>query len=218
MTPLRTRLDAVLAGAVSVLADGKTPSAMGKRPLDGAAEVGAEGLLVDIQADRTVHGGTDKALLHYAFDHYAAWIAEGAGDPARLSAPGAFGENLSTRGITEADVAIGDVLRIGGVVVEVSQGRQPCFKLDVFHGRPDMAYRVRATGRTGWYYRVREGGRIAAGDAVTLLERPHPDWPLTRAQAVFWARVPDRDETAALAALPALADAWRRPLRKRLGD
>ncbi len=210
------RLDALLAGQPALLADGKTPSAMGKIPIAGSAEVGREGLVADGQADRSVHGGPDKALLHYAFDHYAAWRSEGLGDPARLAAPGAFGENLSTTGVTEADIHVGDVVRIGAVLLQVSQGRQPCFKLNVFHGRTDMSYAVQKTRRTGWYYRVLETGTIAVGDTVRLVDRPQPDWPLARAQGVIWNRSFDRSEIETLIALPELADAWKKTLAKRI--
>lgn len=210
------RLDAVLAGRPALLSDGKTMSSMGKRPIEGPAEVGPEGLLLDAQADRSVHGGPDKALLHYAFDHYADWRADGVGDPARLAAPGAFGENLSTTGVTEAGIHIGDVVRIGGALLQVSQGRQPCFKLNLFHGRTDMSYAVQKTRRAGWYYRVLETGTIAAGDTVALVDRPQPDWPLARAQAVLWNRAFDPAALEALAALPELADSWRDTILKRL--
>ncbi|BBE71815.1 MOSC domain-containing protein [Oharaeibacter diazotrophicus] len=217
MTAFAVRLDALLAGAPALLADGRTPSAMGKTPVEGAAaEVGPEGLTIDAQADRSVHGGLDKALLHYARDHYATWLAEGHGDPDRLAAAGAFGENLSSTGVTEADVHVGDVVRIGAVLLQVSQGRQPCFKLNLFHGRTDMSHAVQKTGRTGWYYRVLEGGRIAVGDTIALVDRPHPDWSLSRAQGVLWNRTIDRPALADLAALPELADSWKRTLLRRL--
>lgn len=217
MTLPSTRLSAVLVGAISLLSDGRTPSGMGKRPQSGRLETGPEGFLADRQADLTVHGGRDKAILHYAEDHYDVWRAEfGPDAPAVLAGPGAFGENLSSRGVTEADVCLGDRVRIGGALLEVTQGRQPCFKLNLFHGREDMAPRVRVTGRTGWYYRVLEPGGIAVGDAVDVVERPHPDWTVARAHALLWDPGADKDRLAEIAAIPALAEAWRTAFRKRL--
>ncbi len=102
------------------------------------------------------------------------------------------------------------------MLLQVSQGRQPCFKLNVFHGRTDMSYAVQKTRRTGWYYRVLETGTIAVGDTVALVDRPQPDWPLARAQGVMWNRNFDRTELEALIALPELADAWKRTLAKRI--
>jgi MOSC domain-containing protein YiiM len=133
-----------------------------------------------------------------------------------LDAPGAFGENLSTLGLTEADVCVGDVLRIGTATLQVSQARQPCWKLNHRFGRPDMARRVQSTGRTGWYYRVLEAGAAEAGDAVTLLERPCPDWPLARLLRVFYVDMLDRAALAGIAALEPLAASWRQLAQRRL--
>lgn len=213
-----TTIDCILAGRIVLLPDGETPSAIAKRPIGDAVDVGPEGIAADAQADRSVHGGPDKALLHYAFDHYAAWRDElGEGTPEAFAAPGAFGENLSSSGLTEAGVCLGDAFRIGGVLVEVSQARQPCFKLNVRHGRDDLAWRVERTGRTGWYYRVLEAGRIRLGDAVLLVDRPNPDWPLPRAQVLLGPGRSDPADLSALAALPQLAEAWRRAIARKLG-
>ena len=111
------------------------------------------------------HGGPEKAVHHYPFDHYEAWRTE-LGDIGLLRQPGAFGENLSAVGLTEADVAVGDVFRLGSAIVEVSQGRQPCWKLNERFGQPTVAKSVQASGRTGWYYRVIETGLVA----------PMPSW------------------------------------------
>lgn len=213
-----TILDTVLTGEISLLSDGKTPSGMGKRPREGRAEVGPEGLIRDRQADLAVHGGRDKAILHYAYDHYASWRTEfGAAVPPVLDGPGAFGENLSSRGLIEADVCLGDQVRIGGVLLEITQGRQPCFKLNLFHGREDMAPLVRTTGRTGWYYRVLETGSIEAGDPIAVVERPHPEWTVARAHRLLWNPKPERTEIEAVIAIPSLADAWRKAFDKKLG-
>ena len=118
----------LFAGAVADRWEGRPPSAIAKTPVAGPVEIGFEGLLVDAQADRTVHGGAEKALHHYAADHYAAWIAEGYLPDGAV--PAAFGENLSTLGVTEEQVCIGDVFRLGTARVQVSQGRQPCWKLN----------------------------------------------------------------------------------------
>src|SRR5690606_28558955 len=123
-------------------------SAIDKAPVDGPALVTVTGLVGDEQADRKHHGGPDKAVHAYAVAHYPAWIAE---LPAAAGAlrPGGFGENLVVDGVTEADVCLGDRWRIGPVLLEVSQGRQPCWKLNVRFGQPDMARRVQTSGRTG---------------------------------------------------------------------
>ncbi|WP_228144992.1 MOSC domain-containing protein, partial [Acinetobacter baumannii] len=95
-----------------------------------------------------------------------------------LSAPGAFGENLSTVGLTEENICMGDILSCGTTVLEVSQTRQPCWKLDDRLGTKGAALEMQRSGKVGWYYRVLEPGVIEAGATLNLLERPHPEWQL----------------------------------------
>jgi len=206
----------LLAGRAVPFGPRGEPSAIAKRPVAGPIALGLEGLACDQQGDRRHHGGPEKALLHYAIDHYEAWRAELPEAAQRLDAPGAFGENVSTLGLTEAAICAGDVLRIGGALVQVSQGRQPCWKLNVRFGRRDMARRVQSSGRTGWYYRVIEPGAIAAGDAVALIDRPHPDWPVARLLGVLYRDTLDRDALEAMAAMPELAESWRDLAARRL--
>lgn len=176
-------------------------SAIHKAPTEAEVHVGPEGLVGDEQGDRRVHGGPDKAIHHYPFDHYARWSEELGPLPA-LELPGAFGENLSTIGLTEQNVCVADRFSLGTAVVEVSQVRQPCWKLaDRFDVR-DMPARVQSTGRPGWYYRVVTPGRLRVGDAMTLLERPWPDWSLARMTSLLFDRTLDVEELRAALALP----------------
>jgi MOSC domain-containing protein YiiM len=161
-----------------------------------------------------VHGGPDKAIHHYAFDHYAAWRGE-LGPLPLLQAPGAFGENLSTRGLDETGVCLGDRFRLGSALLEVSQGRQPCWKLNDRFGVPDMALRVQDSGRSGWYYRVLRPGHATAGDALALVERPHPDWPLQRLAMLLYRRVLEAGPLEAALRLP-LVPSWRKLIERRL--
>ena len=133
-----------------------------------------------------------------------------------LAGPGAFGENIATAGLTEDGPAIGDVFALGTAVVEVSQGRQPCWKLNERFGRPDMARLVQSSGRTGWYYRVLRPGIVAPGDRLTLLERTAPDWTLARIWRAFYIDPLNRAELAGIAALERLADGWRAHAARRL--
>src|SRR5690606_16433169 len=116
-------------------------SAIDKRPLEGAVRIDELGVAGDEQGDTRVHGGVDKAVHHYPFEHYATWRAE-LGELPALASPGAFGENISTRGLDEATVCLGDRFALGTAVLEVSQGRQPCWKLNDRFGVKDMARRV----------------------------------------------------------------------------
>lgn len=119
--------------------------------------------------------------------------------------PGAFGENLVIEGATEGDLCLCDRYRLGGALVEVSQTRQPCWRLNLRFDLPDMAARVQKTGRTGWYFRVITEGLIAQGDRAELIARPNPDWPLARVWRLLYRETMDLDELTAFAALPGLS-------------
>lgn len=208
------RIEAVLTGRAVDYTRPGSRSAIAKVAVAGAVEVGVEGLAGDEQGDRRVHGGPDKAIHHYPREHYAIWAEEIGAHPL-LAMPGAFGENLSTTGVSEADLCLGDRLRLGTALVEVSQGRQPCWKLSDRFGVADMARRVQDSGRSGWYYRVLEPGTVQAGDMLELLERPHPHWPLPRLAELLYRRTLDRGELAAALELP-LVPSWRAVFARRL--
>ena len=212
---MNVRLDHLLIGQVAPLGDRATPSGIDKHAVERRIRLGRDGFVGDAQGDRKHHGGPDKAVHHYAFQHYKAWRDEIGGVPV-LSRSGAFGENLSTIGLDEGTVAIGDVFRIGDALIEVSQGRQPCWKLNVRFGVPDMAMRVQKTGRTGWYYRVLEEGFITPGDELRLVDRRSPDWPLRRLWRTLYVDTMNQDELAAMAALTHLPEGWRRYAERRL--
>ena len=128
---------------------------------------------------------------------------------------GAFGENFSTSGWSEADVCLGDRVRAGTALLEVSQGRMPCWKLNDRFEVAGMSLRVQESGRTGWYYRVLEEGVVAAGDILQLVERCHPDWSLLRLSEVLFDRRADAELLRQCLALP-LTPSWRRTLERRL--
>jgi MOSC domain-containing protein YiiM len=122
-----------------------------------------------------------------------------------------------TRGLNENTVCIGDRVRIGGALVEVSQPRQPCYKLNLRFEEPGLSAAAEQNGRTGWYCRVVEPGMVAAGDAVEIVARPHPDWTVRRIQHLIFDEAPDRDAIAAAAQLPALAADLRARFTRRVG-
>ncbi|PWJ82341.1 MOSC domain-containing protein YiiM [Pseudaminobacter salicylatoxidans] len=210
-----TTIDQILTGKVAPLGLKAAPSGIDKYPVTGRIFLGREGLTGDAQGDRKHHGGPDKALHHYAFEHYAHWI-DVIGPRDVLVRPGAFGENLSTRGLTENEAAIGDIFRIGQAVVQVSQGRQPCWKLNARFDVPDMALLVQRTGLTGWYYRVIEEGFIEVGDALALEDRVSPEWTIRRAWRTLYVDTMNLGELAEMASLAHLPDSWRGYARKRL--
>lgn len=185
-------------------------SAIAKEPTDQPVIIGPLGLAGDEQADPAVHGGPDKAIHHYPRDHYAAWPDE-LGDHPLLRGEGAFGENVSTLGLTEEAACIGDRYRLGTALIELSQGRQPCWKLDHRFGHKGLSAAVISTGRSGWYYRVIEPGEARAGDRLELVERPRPEWTVARVFALLIGGGHRADPAAlrALAAEPLLAENWR---------
>ena len=205
-----TAIEAVLVGRVArFTADGET-SAIAKSAVAGPRAVGFLGIEGDQQADLTVHGGRDKAIHHYPRDHYG-WWRERLPGCAALDAVGAFGENISTRGLIEDDVCIGDRFRLGTALVEICQGRQPCWKqAHRLDDKGAVAAMVKS-GRSGWYYRVIEEGSVAAGDVMVQVERVHPEWSVARVTGMI---VAGRDRANAgawreLANMRVLADGWR---------
>lgn len=212
---LEPALPIVLTGIVKPLPDDERLSGIDKHPVPGPWRITRTGIAGDAQADLKNHGGLEKALHQYPRDHYGVWSKE-IGAHSLLDHPGAFGENLCTKGWTEADICLGDVVRFGSAVLQVSQGRQPCWKLNKRFDRNDMAYTVQKTGRTGWYYRVLQEGNATDGDHLVLDHRPQPDWPLTRLTRLLYRDTNARDELAAMAALGELAESWRQLARRRL--
>ncbi len=179
-----------------------------KLPVSEPVEITRYGLVGDGQADLENHGGEDKAVLSYSADHYADWLP--ILGPAS-AAYGAFGENLTIRDLTEDDVCIGDVWQIGeSVRLQVSQPRQPCWKLARKWRVRDLVEQVQHTGRSGWYWRVLQTGVVEAGQPLKLLDRPRPEWTIMAANRVMYHRRHDRAAALALSVLPELSESWQR--------
>jgi MOSC domain-containing protein YiiM len=188
-------------------------SAFYKTPVEGSVYVRRRNIDGDGQADLEVHGGPDKAICVYAADHYAFWQEE-----LKLAdmPPGAFGENFTVSGLVESDVCIGDVWRVGdAVVVQISQPRQPCWKLARRWQIKTLTARVIETGKTGWYFRVLTEGAVAAGAELVLAERPHASWTIAAANRVMYDRT-DRAGATVLGAVEELSESWRAELLNRV--
>ncbi len=216
MTP-ELKISAVLVGQPVAFARGKE-SAIAKSPIAGEALIDSLGIAGDAQADLNVHGGPDKAVHLYPQDHYAIWREELSSTKAQalLKQPGAFGENLAVSGTTEHDACIGDLWQVGNAVLEVSQGRQPCWKLNERFDVPDLSARVQTSCRTGWYFRVIETGLVTAGAPLRLLERPNPAFSIAAVAQLFYHDRRNWPALEALAALPQLAASWRKLVLRRL--
>ena len=133
--------------------------------VDSAQTLNLEG---DEQSDLTVHGGVDKAVYVYPSEHYEFWRRE----LPKMELPwSVFGENLTTEGLLESDVRIGDRFRIGSSEFVVTQPRMPCFKLGIRFGRPDILKRFLQSGRTGFYFAVALEGDVGAGDSIDSIAK-----------------------------------------------
>lgn len=180
-----------------------------KSPVEGPVRLNSLGLAGDAVADTRHHGGADKAVLCYSSRHYADWDLE---HPELNMSAGALGENLTLSGVDESSVCIGDRWRSSHCEVEVSQPRQPCWKIARRWGIKTMTKRVTQTGRTGWYLRVIAEGGLERGQTFDLVDRPHPTWSVARANDVMFGREVDRMAVIELMNLPQLADAWKRDI------
>ncbi|PJG46913.1 MOSC domain-containing protein [Sphingobium sp. LB126] len=214
MTMISMTVDALLTGTPVPFRDGDY-SAIAKKPVEGPVRIGWLGLAGDAVADSLHHGGWDKAIHLYPQDHYAWWRERKPGHPL-LDAPGAFGENIASRGMTEEEICLGDRFSLGSAVVEVSHGRQPCWKLDHRFGGRDVMATIVKTARCGIYVRVVREGEAEAGMRMDLLERPLPEWPIARVFRLLigGGHKGEPDAVRALAGMSVLAEAWRDRARK----
>jgi MOSC domain-containing protein YiiM len=204
------RIASIHAGKVAPLGPDGVPSAFVKHSLDRPAQITALGVAGDEQADLSVHGGLEKAVYGYSMENYREWRIEYPRHAAVL-VPGGFGENLCIEGMTEADLCVGDIHRIGSTRLQVCQPREPCFKLALHFGDNKMPKAMVRTGRAGWYYRVLEMGDIELGDGVHLDERPNSDFPFARLVELIShgkATLPELERMQHMAGLAANWKAW----------
>ena len=186
-----------------------------KAPISGRVRVTRLNLEGDEQSDLSVHGGVDKAVYAYPSEHYAFWREE---LPAVSLPWGAFGENLTTEGLLEDAVRIGDRLRIGSAEFVVSQPRMPCFKLGIRFDRQDIISRLLESGRTGFYLRVAREGDLGAGDAVALTEQDADSLTVAAIVGLRTAKHPDLPLLRRASRLAALAEGWRDDFRRRIAE
>jgi MOSC domain-containing protein YiiM len=187
-------------------------SAIFKTPVAGPVELGVEGLEGDHQASRRVHGGPEMAVCVYPHEHYG-YMAEKLG--VELS-PGAFGENFTTEGLLEEEVCIGDVMRVGHAVVQVSKPREPCVNLARRYRNPAIVRWITETCYTGCYLRVVETGYVEAGNRIELVERPHPGHTVADAMRAILSDRRSADLLEKFAACEGLSPKWRTRMAKRL--
>ena len=179
-----------------------------KLPVAGPVMVGPLGLAGDHQANRKHHGGPEKAVYGYPLSGYAGWRAAFPALADRFG-PGAMGENLVIAGQDEASLHIGDIIRCGTATLQIAQIRKPCSTFAAMFGTTRVVRAMARHGWCGWYYRVIEAGMIGAGDGHAVIERPNPDWPVSRLAAFAAGDSGTIETLAELARLPGLAAYWR---------
>jgi len=211
-----SQIDALLIGRPKTFRADGTMSAMQREAVNRPVMLLKLGFEGDEVGDPSVHGGVDKAVHFYPAEHYPKWIAHFAGENfthALLDQAGAFGENISASGLTEDRLRIGDRFRIGKALVEVAQGRQPCWKLDHHFGVHGLSAMVIKTGRSGGYFRVIEEGEVGPADRIEQVERAPHDWTVERVFRLLIGgghRAPDaRAHLTELSKLGSLAENWR---------
>ena len=205
----------VRAGKVKSVFNLPLQSAIHKIPIHTPVQITETGIAADEHAWWD-HGGPDKALLHYCSGHYASWRKEIPESTRHFNA-GAFGENLVSEEVNERSVCIGDVIAIGDhVLVQVTEPRAPCNKLNHRFEVHNMAKRSQMLFRTGWMYRVLQTGVIQPGDQIRLVERKHPEWTVARVQYFLYHDMDNMDFMKELIELKELGETTRRLFRKRI--
>jgi MOSC domain-containing protein YiiM len=184
-----------------------------KEPVDGPVLINELNLSGDQQADLTVHGGAQKAVYAYPAEHYEYWRQE---LPDVSFSWGKFGENLTTEGLREDTVYIGDRLRIGSAVLMVTQPRMPCYKLKLKFEREDMIKRFLASGRSGFYFSVIEPGEVGAGSKIEILSQDPNRVSVTDIVQLYLGKSRDPELLHRATTLPALPPGWRSHLLLRM--
>lgn len=180
-----------------------------KIPAAGPVRLHHEGFDGDGQADLIHHGGSDKAVCVYPIEHYSYWEQQ----LGRKLDYSAFGENITSRGLLETGVCIGDIYEIGTALLQVSQPRYPCFKLSQKHGPADMPVRVLSTGYSGFYFRVLREGSIGAGDVIVKRESGAGGFTISQVLYLMEHGRKDKAGLAELAELDTLSAATREKFR-----
>ena len=196
-------------------------SAIYKKRVEGPVYLSKLNLKGDRQADLNVHGGPDKAVNVYPIEHYRYW-GQRARFPLRKRIPipkfpnGCFGENFTVSSLTEKDVFIGDTFEIGNAIVQISQPRQPCWKLARKFKQPKLPFWVQDSGRTGWYFRVLQEGEVEAGNSIELLDRPCAIWSIEKANQLMHSPERALKNVADILECSFLSASWRDTFEKML--
>jgi MOSC domain-containing protein YiiM len=184
-----------------------------KQPVPGRVAARRLNLEGDRQADLEIHGGTYKAIYGYPSEHYPFWRSEYPQNPLPW---GAFGENLTTEGLLESELCIGDRLRIGTVEMQVTQPRMPCYKLGIRFAHDDVLRRFLESGYSGFYFSVSREGDLAEGDAIEIVSRDPARVRVADITSLYSTDTRNERLLERAVALESLPQDWRDFFRKRL--
>ncbi len=192
----------------------KLKTSLQKNPVKEKIFLNLMGFEGDQVADPVNHGGRDKAVCGYPANHYSIWEEELSRD----MPPASFGENLTIEGLTEDQIHIGDIFRIGEAEVQCTQPRQPCHKLTKIFGFPKLASRIQVLGYCGYYFRVLKQGWLQAGMTV---EQIHSDKEKISVMDAHYLMYRDKTKYEAIEKLvshPMLSESWKNSFTKRLAN
>lgn len=190
------------------------PSAIAKSALTESRFLTTLGIEGDEQYEKKVHGGVDRALCHYPIEHYDYWH-EQYPELRSLFVTPAFGENISTRGLTEENAFMGDIYQLGEAIIQITQPRSPCYKLNYHLQIPKLSLFMQETAYCGWLYRVIKEGIIAPDSEMKLLSRPGT-LSVKRTIDIAFNEPFNEENTLILLSSPGLSTSWTRTMQNRL--
>lgn len=166
----------------------------------------------DGQGDLVNHGGIDKAVCVYPYEHYPYWEKQ----LGRSLSFGAFGENVTSLGMTEDQVCIGDIFQMGQAIVQISQPRKPCFKLSLKYGVPELPLYVQQTGYSGFYFRVLQEGMVGKTDELKRIQKHPLGITVTFVNQVIYQENPGQEAIQSVMDVEELSESWRENLSKKI--
>jgi MOSC domain-containing protein YiiM len=187
---------------------------MDKYPIEKSLYLSLEGLEGDQCADQRHHGGLERALHQYPLEHYAYWEKK-YGEGLKWQAPG-MGENISAKGMTEDTVYLGDRYHWGEAIIEVSQPRSPCFKLNKRWGIKALSVDMQALSLCGWLYRVIQPGIVSKNVPLTLIDRPTNAMTIREVSEAFFDKPLNKNGLLQLRQQNKLSDSWMSKVVQRL--
>jgi MOSC domain-containing protein YiiM len=212
------KIDQIRVGSIQSFGPNHEPSAIEKSSVLAPVALTKTGFAKDQQADKQFHGGLEKAIHHFPKEHYTRLQVL---FPKLSLTVGAFGENLSTVGLNEKNVCVGDIFQFGQARLQVTQARLPCWKLNYRHASDRLAQTLQAEGMTGWYYRVLTEGVVSTDDTLVLIDRPYPEAMLHDVLDLLFKPVLQAGDTKKIERLllnKCLSASWQQRRSQRLQD